>query len=110
MEVVDLRNFNKYFANKLEHDFAQGTNGIRVRIETIHTTLMHLEELVLSMHRDCNRQSESLSFLDNILAVVSAIMDDSKSVTLIDFKFVESFLKLTKDRLEFLFTSFNALN
>jgi hypothetical protein len=106
MEIVDLRDFNKYFANRLEQDFADGTCGIRLRIEAIYSALMHLEEVVLSMHRDCNRQSESLPTLDNILAVVSAIMEDSKSVALIDFKFVESFLKLTKDRLEFLFSSF----
>jgi hypothetical protein len=106
MEIVDLSQFNKYFAARLEKDYSDGTDGIRVRIGAIFISMMRLEEIVLQMHREYNRQSESFQFLDKILAVVSAIMEDSKEVTLIDFKFVESFLKLTKDRLEFLFSCF----
>jgi len=43
--------------------------------------------------------------LDNMVAVISTILEDSKENVLIDFKFVEKYLKLTKDRLEFLFSS-----
>lgn len=43
--------------------------------------------------------------LDNMVAVISTIIEDSKENGLIDFKFVEKYLKLTKDRLEFLFSS-----
>lgn len=42
--------------------------------------------------------------LDNMVAVISTILEDSKENVLIDFKFVEKYLKLTKDRLEFLFS------
>lgn len=57
------------------------------------------------MHSESNKQSDSMLYLENMVSVINTILEESKENLLVDFNFVEKYLKVTKDRLEFLFSS-----
>lgn len=49
--------------------------------------------------------SGCLAHIENMMAVIYSVTSEISELPLIDFKFVEEFLKLTQDRLEYIYNT-----
>ena len=106
---INLSAFNEHLMQCLKRDFSESTQGITDRIVSLGASFSYINFVMGQNHEEetstANSDSGCLAHLENIMAVIFTITSEIADLPLIDFKFVEKFLKLTQDRLEYIYNT-----